>query len=161
MPLTFNEELSSIFEMNQSDLLWMAISNATSISKTDYFVFLESAIQNADSLDPLLISKMIKLAPYRRELQDLSLISIHRMIPRWTPSKYHTAPIDSVLNDIQKKIRDHETGLYLYNSNLNVRNDKSPNDPYVLLVDSENFLFVDINRKRIFSLKQQDTLNNL
>ncbi len=92
----------------------------------------------------------ISHAPSSQEIPNLSLHSIHAMIPRWTATKYHTAPIQEVLLDIREKIITRSSGVHVYHSNLNPRNSKSPDDPYILLIFGEQNVFLDINRRRSF-----------
>lgn len=118
-------------------------------SGCDYFelmsVFSQSASYSAEDL-----GTFIRHAPYAQQLPDLRLPTIHSMMPRWTATKYHTAPIQDVLVDIQRKILKQMPCISVYNSNLNPRNQKSPNDPYMLLVTKEKCVFLDINRRRAF-----------
>lgn len=48
--------------------------------------------------------------------------NIKKSISRWTCSKYHTDTITEVIKDIQRKIGQHQLGIYQYNSNLNNKN---------------------------------------
>ena len=102
------------------------------------------------------LTAFLSAAPPSPPKLDLSLNSIHAMIPRWTATKYHTAPIEEVLRDIRKKIISHDIGVHVYHSNLNPRNTKSPDDPYMLLISSEQSLFLDINRRRSFKYTYND-----
>lgn len=83
-------------------------------------------------------------------IKDLEVSTIHSMIPRWTPTKYHTGPIQNVLKDIQRKCIGCQIGLYVYNSNLNPRNRRTTNDPYVLMITSSECGFLDLNRRRAY-----------
>lgn len=92
------------------------------------------------------IERFLHLSPQSRKALSLSTTDIHGAIPRWTGSKYHTAPIADVIVDVRNRILSKETGIYLYNSNLNTRNRKSLNDLYVLAVSSTTIRWFDINR---------------
>ncbi len=87
------------------------------------------------------------LAPTGKSLDNLGPTSIRGMIPRWTATKYHTAPIARVVWDIQQKCHARQPGIFTYHSNLNPRNKRSADDPYVLLVSKDRWIFLDINRK--------------
>ena len=123
-------------------------------SGCDYFeimsAFSQSASYSAEDLDTF-----IRHVPYVQQLPDLRLPTIHSMIPRWTATKYNTAPIQEVLVDIQRKILRKMPCVSVYNSNLNPRNLKSPNDPYMLLVTKEKSVFLDINRRRAFQYESK------
>ena len=60
---------------------------------------------------------------------------------------YYTAPIARVVWDIQQKCHARQPGIFTYHSNLNPRNKRSADDPYVLLVSKDRWIFLDINRK--------------
>lgn len=115
----------------------------------DYFELMRPFSQLASYSDADL-EAFICYAPHTQPLLDLRLPTIHSMIPRWTATKYHTAPIQEVLIDIRQKIIRRKPGITVYNSNLNPRNPKSPNDPYMLLINEKGSVFLDINRRRAF-----------
>ncbi|WP_417072319.1 hypothetical protein, partial [Hominenteromicrobium sp.] len=73
--------------------------------------------------------------------------NIKKSISRWTCSKYHTDTITEVIKDIQRKIGQHQLGIYQYNSNLNNKNRRSLNDLYVLVIAEQRILWYDINKK--------------
>lgn len=41
--------------------------------------------------------------------------------------------------------------IFTYHSNLNPRNKKLVDDPYVLLVSDKQIVFIDINRRRVYT----------
>lgn len=102
------------------------------------------------------LTALLSVVPPSQPIHDLSLNSIHAMIPRWTATKYHTAPIQEVLEDIRKKILSCDIGIHAYHSNLNPRNPKSPDDPYMLLISNEQSIFLDVNRRRSFKYTYTD-----
>lgn len=109
-----------------------------------------SSLADGSSLDLTTLTSLIsKISPFEDWI-GLDPQSIHRMIPHWTASKYRTAPIQEVLEDIREKVSLKKIGFYAYNSNLNIRNRKSPNDPYLLLVEDSYCFFLDLNRKRSY-----------
>ncbi len=76
--------------------------------------------------------------------------NIRKAIPRWTGTKYHTAPIANVIAEIRQKILFCKPGIYCYNSNLNPRNRKSLNDLYILIITPHTVRWYDINRKNTY-----------
>lgn len=123
-------------------------------SGCDYFELMSVFSQLTSYSDEDLVM-FVRHVPYARPLPDLNIPAIHSMIPRWTATKYHTAPIQEVLEDIQRKIIRQTPCISVYNSNLNPRNPKSPNDPYMLLVTKEKSVFLDINRRRAFQYENK------
>lgn len=113
------------------------------------------------------IELLQSLAPVGTPLRNLEQGSIRGMIPRWTGSKYHTAPIAQVIRDIQRKSREQCSGIFSYHSNLNPRNKNSTDDLYVLLVSKKGLTFLDINRRWSYTYlygegeKQQDEVGSL
>lgn len=106
------------------------------------------------------LETLLSVVPPSQPIHTLSLSTIHAMIPRWTATKYHTAPIQEVLEDIRAKILSHHIGVHVYHSNLNPRNPKSPDDPYMLLVSEKQCIFLDINRRRSFKYTYTDSKSN-
>lgn len=131
----------------------------------DYFELAE-LLANIECM-PKDVDFFISLAPNIRTISNLKLTTIHGMIPRWTGSRYHTAPIDQILKDIQSKILSKNLGTYTYNSNFNIRSRKSSNDLYILIVGESSSLFLDINRRQAFQYtevsggKSNDTYGDL
>ena len=126
----------------------------------DYFELMRSFAQ-VDTFTVTELETFIACVPETQPLASLELTAIHIMIPRWTATKYHTAPIREVLIDIRQKIFTHAVGGYVYHSNLNPHNVKSPDDPYILLITSEKSIFLDINRKRAFRYTQSQGGTNI
>ena len=102
------------------------------------------------------LETLLSVMPPSQPIDTLSPNAIHAMIPRWTATKYHTAPIQEVLEDIREKILSRHIGVHVYHSNLNPRNPKSPDDPYMLLVSEKQSFFLDINRRRSFKYTYTD-----
>ena len=74
------------------------------------------------------------------------------MIPHWSSSKYHTATIENVCNDIKHHIECGGEGIFVYNSNANTKNKRYYNDTYILLISDSNKFFFDINRKKTYKI---------
>ena len=89
------------------------------------------------------------LCPKAIKIRDIKTQTIRGLIPRWTSTKYHSGPIDQVIQDIQEKIISGNRGLYTYHSNFSP-NKSSVDDPYLLLVGSHDVHFFDINRRRAY-----------
>ena len=116
----------------------------------DYYEILHTVIQVKSTYSEDEVKFLCGQIPETTQIKDFEINTIHQMIPRWTATKYHTGPIQQVLRDIQYKCLTRQIGLYVYNSNLNLRNKKAANDPYVLMVTTDGIRFSDINRRRSF-----------
>lgn len=121
---------------------------ALSQGACDFYDFLRTTVIIPDkSYSESFIEDLCDCSPCSRQLKSLSLVDIHGMIARWTSTKYHTAPIQEVVRDIQLKCLKKEIGIYTYNSNLNPKKKRAANDIYILLVSKERACFSDINRR--------------
>ena len=107
------------------------------------FMPVDCSIQDIETLQ--------SFVPESRRLAHLGLSEIRAMIPRWTGTKYHTGPINRVVEDIQQKCRARQLGMFTYHSNLNPRNKKSVDDPYILMISPQKLLFLDLNRRQTFT----------
>lgn len=94
---------------------------------------------------------LIALSPKPQADMPISQKSIRECIPRWTASKYHSAPIAKIVEEMQNLLTGNVSGITVFNSNLNVRNKRAVNDQYVLLISKEHRIFLDINRKTTIS----------
>ena len=82
--------------------------------------------------------------------------TVRKMIPHWTPSRYHTASIEDICRQVYMHMQDRRNGVFVYNSNLNTRDKKAYNYTYILIIsDSQNFFF-DINRKKTYKIGSVD-----
>lgn len=93
------------------------------------------------------LTAMLQHAPPPQSIYPSEAKYIRHCVRRWTASKYHTAPIADVLEDIEEKIKSGQPGLYTYNSNLNPYNHRSLNDLYVLILADSSVRWFDINRR--------------
>ena len=75
---------------------------------------------------------------------------IRMAMPRWTPTKYHTGPIDEVVKQIQITMAEKKQGVHAYNSNLNPKNRRSLNDLYLMVIDGDDIWWYDINRRSTY-----------
>lgn len=90
---------------------------------------------------------LVDHAPTPAHIYSISPNNIRLALPHWTPSKYHTAPILEVVNEIEKKLVTGIPLIKVYNSNLNPRNRRAYNDRYILLITDCKSLVIDINRR--------------
>lgn len=93
-------------------------------------------------------------APTPAHIYSVSPSNIRLALPHWTPSKYHTAPILEVVNEIGKKLVTGIPLIKVYNSNLNPRNRRAYNDRYILLITAYKSLIIDINRRTTIQFRQ-------
>ena len=87
-------------------------------------------------------------------MRSVSLNKLSSLIPHWTGTKY-------VLQDIQNKVLNLQVGVYLYNSNLNIRNPRAYNDIYILIVTERKSIFIDVNRRKINEIRSDVRYNNI
>ena len=93
-------------------------------------------------------------APTPTRIYSVSPSNIRLALPHWTPSKYHTAPILEVVNEIENNLVAGIPLIKVYNSNLNPRNRRAYNDRYVLLITAYKSLIIDINRRTTIQFRQ-------
>lgn len=100
------------------------------------------------------LKEFLSYAPDSMSALPVSRNNIRKAISRWTASRYHSAPIESVIEDIQGKILSGTLGLFCYNSNLNPKSQRSLNDLYVLIITETEIRWFDINRKCTYRFLQ-------
>ena len=93
---------------------------------------------------------ILKLSPPPRATLHPTVGDIRKAMPRWTPTKYHTGPIDEVVKGIQITMAKKEQGIHAYNSNLNPKNRRSLNDLYLMIIDGHSIWWYDINRRSTY-----------
>ena len=93
-------------------------------------------------------------APTSAHVYSISPSNIRLALPHWTPSKYHTAPIGEVVDEIEKNLVAGIPLIKVYNSNLNPRNRRAYNDRYILLITAYKSLIIDINRRTTLQFRQ-------
>lgn len=84
------------------------------------------------------------------KINEITTNVVRSMISRWTATKYHSGPIDVVVDEIQKRITQKEIGFAVYNSNRNTVNRRAANDTYVLIITEEYASFLDLNLRRMY-----------
>ena len=107
---------------------------------------------NCEAISKQNITCIIENIPSVKKITDYSEKGIRKMIPHWSSSKYHTATIENVCNDIKHHIECGGEGIFVYNSNINTKNKKVYNDTYILLISDSNKFFFDINRKKSYKI---------
>lgn len=98
------------------------------------------------------IACIIDITSPEIEVGNLSDTWLRRMVPHWSSSKFHTAPVSDVCTEIRRHIINGSSGVYIYNSNLNSKNKKVYNDKYILIISNSDRYFFDINRKKTFHI---------
>ena len=96
------------------------------------------------------IGVILQLSPAPRATLHPTVSDIRRAMPRWTPTKYHTGPIDEVVKQIQITMAEKAQGVHAYNSNLNPKNRRSLNDLYLMIIDGDAVWWYDINRRSTY-----------
>lgn len=117
----------------------------------DFYEVLELFI-NCEAISKQNITCIIENIPSVKKITDYSEKGIRKMIPHWSSSKYHTATIENVCNDIKHHIECGGEGIFVYNSNANTKNKRYYNDTYILLISDSNKFFFDINRKKTYKI---------
>ena len=153
--LSYDPEIFPLFGRSKEfdhffqDLLTMGV---------DFYELLNLFI-NCDAVTRNSIAGIIDNLPKTERIKNFSEQELRKMIPHWTGSRYHTAPIEEVLREIKEHIEQQNEGAFVYNSNLNT-NRKAYNDTYLLIVTEKEELFFDINRRRAFLLgdEQEDSI---
>ncbi len=115
----------------------------------DFFELANEVSRMALPIPLDLINAVFDLCPEPVKITDVKSQTIRALIPRWTSTKYHSGTITQVTQDIQEKILSQYNGLYAYHSNLSPRK-LSVDDPYLLLINSKNARFLDINRRKVY-----------
>lgn len=142
----WTEEFSSPVQHSLS----IALLEKFQIAGCNYYD-LVSVICSVNSFSEEELETLISLSPKPKADLSVNRKSIRECIPRWTASKYHSAPIAKIVEEIQNLLTGSVTGITVFNSNLNAHNKRAVNDRYVLLISKEHRIFLDINRKTTIS----------
>lgn len=116
---------------------------------------------NAEKINPALGEIVAAHAPSKIDIQSIPLNKLNSLIPRWTGTKYHSGSKKDVLCDIQNNVLLPRVGVYLYNSNLNIRNPRAYNDIYILIVTHEKNIFIDVNRRKTNEILRELSYNKI
>lgn len=148
---TLYEFLTRVLRMEESSppvrhSLSLELFERFKIVGCNYYDLL-AVVSSVDSFSEEEIELLISLSPTPQASLHVNPKAIRECIPRWTASKYHSAPIVKVVEDIQTLLTGNVSGITVFNSNLNLRNKRAVNDQYILLISKEHRILVDINRK--------------
>lgn len=91
----------------------------------------------------------------------VSLDKLNSLFSRWTGTKYHSGNKAEVLQDIRNKVISCQSGVHIYNSNLNIHNPRAYNDIYILIVSKQKNLFIDVNRRKIHEILMDLSYNKV
>lgn len=97
---------------------------------------------------------LVEYAPAPTYIFPITQSNVRLALPHWTPSKYHTAPLTEVVDEIQRDLLSGHPIAKVYNSNLNPKNRRAYNDRYILLITAHKSIVVDINRRTIVQFQQ-------
>lgn len=155
LDITLREFLTKVLQMEElsspvQHLLSLELLEKFQTVGCNYYDLLAVA-STVNSFSEEELELLISLSPKPQADITISQKSIRECIPRWTASKYHSAPIAKIVEDMQNLLTGNVSGITVFNSNLNVRNKRAVNDQYVLLISREHRIFLDINRKTTVS----------
>jgi len=146
--LSYDPEILSVFgRTKEKDLFFKDLLTVG----CDFYEILE-LFANCEAINRKNVTCIVENIPATKVITDYSEKGIRRMIPHWSPSKYHTATIEDVCNDLKQHIENDSEGTFIYNSNANLKNKKTYNDTYILLIAASNKFFFDINRKKSYKI---------
>ncbi len=153
--ITLHEFLTRVLWIEESSC---PIQHTLSLELIEKFQFagcnyydLLAVASSVNSFSAENLEDLISLSPKPQANLLANQKNIRKCIPRWTASKYHSAPIARVVEKIQNLLTENACGITVFNSNLNVRNKRAVNDQYILLISKEHRIFLDINRKTTIS----------
>jgi len=112
----------------------------------DYFE-LVSILTGAGQFTDEELETLIASSPELVAQLKITPRNIRECISRWTASKYHSASIDKVVEEIKRRLTENIPCVTVFNSNLNPKNKHAINDQYILLISKEHSIILDINRK--------------
>mgnify|MGYP001066890996 CR=1 FL=1 len=140
------EELSSPVQHSLS----LELFEKFTIAGCNYYDLL-SVMSSINSFSEEDLEFLISLSPRPQAHLPVNPKSIRECIPRWTASKYHSGPIAKVVEEMQTLLTGSDSGITVFNSNLNPHDKRAVNDQYILLISKEHRILVDINRKTTIS----------
>ena len=146
--LSYDPEINSIFgRTKKEDLFFQDLLTVG----CDFYELLE-LFANNEAINKKSVTCIFENIPGTEKISDFSDKELRKMIPHWSPSRYHTASIEDVCKEVKQHLTDNSSGTYIYNSNLNNKNRRAYNDAYILLIANDKKYFFDINRKKAFYL---------
>lgn len=117
----------------------------------DFYELLE-LFANCDAITKKNINCIMENMPLSKKITDCSEKGLRQMIPHWSSSRYHSATIKEICNELKTHIENNTEGLFVYNSNANIQSKKAYNDVYILLIMESKKFFFDINRKKTYEI---------
>lgn len=155
LDMTLHEFLTKVLRMEESlspvrHSLSLELFEKFQIVGCNYYDLL-SVISLFNSFSEEDLELLISLTPRPQVSLPANPKNIRQCIPRWTASKYHSAPIAKVVEEMQILLTGSDSGITVFNSNLNTHDKRAVNDQYVLLISRNYRIFVDINRKTTIS----------
>jgi len=155
LEITLREFLTRILQMEE---LSPPVQHSLSLEMLEKFQMtgcnyydLLSVVCSVNTFSESELELLISLSPKPQAQLVISKKNIRECIPRWTVSKYHSAPIAKIVEDIQNLLTGNVSGITVFNSNLNIHNKRAVNDQYILLISKKHRIFLDINRKTTIS----------
>ncbi len=146
--LSYNPKILSVFgRTKEKDLFFKDLLTIG----CDFYELLE-LFANCEAINNKNITCIVENIPTTKIITDYSEKGIRRMIPHWSSSKYHTATIEEVCNELKCHIESDSQGTFVYNSNANSKNKRYYNDTYILLIADTGKFFFDINRKKAYKI---------
>lgn len=155
LEITLREFLTRVLQMEElsppvQHSLSLELLEKFQMAGCNYYDLL-SVVCSVNTFSENELELLISLSPKPQAQLVVSQKNIRECIPRWTASKYHSAPIAKIVEDMQNLLTGNVSGITVFNSNLNVRNKRAVNDQYVLLISKEHRILLDINRKTTIS----------
>ncbi len=154
--LSYDPSITSVFGRTEKEDLFF--KDLLTVG-CDFYELLE-LFANNEAINKKSVTCIINNIPSTEVISNVSDKELRRMIPHWSPSKYHTASIEEVCNELKKHIENDSPGTYVYNSNQNYQNKRKYNDTYVLIIANSNKYFFDINRKKAFLICNKEGEKN-
>ena len=115
----------------------------------DFYELLE-LFANCEAINNESINCIVENVPNVEIIENYNDKEIRRMIPHWSSSKYHTATIKDICQELKMHIESDSNGTFVYNSN-NSKNKKSIMTHIFFLYQIQIILF-DINRKKSYKI---------
>lgn len=134
-------EMSGLSFSSQLIELFQALAKVN----CDYYDLL--SIYSGHELSDSEQEALLRMSPAPKSVLTITREHVRECIPRWTASRFHTATISDVVENIYFKLFSGKPGISVYDSNLNPRNQKAVNDRYVLIIQNGQKAFMDINRR--------------
>lgn len=107
----------------------------------DFYEILE-LFANCNAIDAGNIAYILKNVPTAKTVTGCSRNQLRQMIPHWYNFKQNRLTINDLCEELKSHIENHSDGIYVYNSNANIKKQKSYNDVYALLIAKSDCFFL-------------------